>query len=105
MAVVPGGDGSLMQEVDPITAAIDAVLANASSISAAIEKAKKIKRAKKQEQDGNVLTKKQDADDGEENDDDSSTAGKWSSLFCRLDHTSEPCMKKSSVYLVCLFVC
>uniref|UniRef100_A0A8C7YJE7 Bromodomain adjacent to zinc finger domain, 2A n=1 Tax=Oryzias sinensis TaxID=183150 RepID=A0A8C7YJE7_9TELE len=75
MAVVPGGDGSLMQEVDPITAAIDAVLANASSISAAIEKAKKIKRAKKQEQDGNVVTNKQDADDGEENDDDSSTAG------------------------------
>ncbi|XP_024149062.1 bromodomain adjacent to zinc finger domain protein 2A isoform X3 [Oryzias melastigma] len=78
-ADVPGGAGPLAQEVDPIMAAIDAVLANASSISAALEKAKKIKRAKKQDQDGSTAANKQDAktsaDDGEENDDDSSTAG------------------------------
>ncbi|XP_047438201.1 bromodomain adjacent to zinc finger domain protein 2A [Mugil cephalus] len=67
-------------EVDPITAAIEAVLANASAMSTALEKPKKAKRAKKQDQEGNVVkTKKQDADataeDGDENDDDSSTAG------------------------------
>ncbi|XP_028265980.1 bromodomain adjacent to zinc finger domain protein 2A [Parambassis ranga] len=58
-------------EVDPITAAIEAVLANASAISAAMEKPKKMKRVKKQDQEGNGTA----ADEAEENDDDSSTAG------------------------------
>ncbi|MEQ2184898.1 hypothetical protein GOODEAATRI_012681 [Goodea atripinnis] len=44
---------SLAQEVDPITAAIDAVLANASALSTVVEKPKKMKRARKRDQDGN----------------------------------------------------
>lgn len=72
--------GPTTEEVDPITATIDAVLANASAISTALDKPKKLKRAKKQDQDGNgVKTPKQNAettgDDVEDNDDDSSTAG------------------------------
>ncbi|KAM6924373.1 bromodomain adjacent to zinc finger domain protein 2A [Xenentodon cancila] len=72
--------GPLTQEVDPITAAIEAVLANASAISPAVEKTKKMKRVRKQDQEGNlVTTQKQDgklgADDDDENDDGSSTAG------------------------------
>lgn len=59
-------------EVDPITAAIEAVLANASAISAAMDKPKKMKRVKKQDQEGNGTA----ADEADENDDDSSTAGK-----------------------------
>uniref|UniRef100_A0A1A7XZD8 Bromodomain adjacent to zinc finger domain, 2A n=1 Tax=Iconisemion striatum TaxID=60296 RepID=A0A1A7XZD8_9TELE len=74
-----GGTASLIQEVDPITAAIEAVLANASTISTAGGKPKKMKRAKKQVQEGNETAQKQDAettaDDVDDNDDDSSTAG------------------------------
>ncbi|KAF7210168.1 bromodomain adjacent to zinc finger domain protein 2A isoform X1 [Nothobranchius furzeri] len=70
---------SLMQEVDPITAAIEAVLANASTISTAGGKPKKMKRVKKQVHEGNESTQKQDAettaDDVDDNDEDSSTAG------------------------------
>lgn len=67
------------EEVDSITATIEAVLANALAIDTAVEKPKK-KRVKKQDQEGNVVkTPKQDgektADDVDENDDDSSTAG------------------------------
>lgn len=73
-----GEAGPLMQEVDPITAAIEAVLANASALSTAIEKPKKMKRVRKQDQEGNMETQKQDTKataDDDENDDDSSTAG------------------------------
>lgn len=68
------------EEVDPITATIEAVLANASALNTSFEKPKKVKRAKKQDQEGNVAkTAKQDAEktaeDVDENDDDSSTAG------------------------------
>ncbi|XP_041860013.1 bromodomain adjacent to zinc finger domain protein 2A isoform X2 [Melanotaenia boesemani] len=76
---VSAGAGSLTQEVDPITAAIEAVLANAAAINTAAEKPKKMKRVRKQDQEGNVTTQKRDAEttanDGDENDDDSSTAG------------------------------
>ncbi len=66
--------------MDPITATIEAVLANASSIDSSAVKPKKMKRAKKQDQEGNVAkTAKQDpektAEDADENDDDSSAAG------------------------------
>ncbi|MED6254404.1 hypothetical protein ATANTOWER_025313 [Ataeniobius toweri] len=75
-----GENDSLAQEVDPITAAIDAVLANASALSTVVEKPKKMKRARKRNQDGNEAgTRKRDAettaDDADENDDDSSNAG------------------------------
>ncbi|XP_076596544.1 bromodomain adjacent to zinc finger domain protein 2A isoform X2 [Chaetodon auriga] len=75
-----GEAGPPTGEVDPITATIEAVLANASAIASSAEKPKKAKRARKQDQEGNVgKTPKQGADktadDGEENDDDSSTAG------------------------------
>lgn len=71
-----GEAGPPTEEVDSITATIEAVLANAS----AFEKPKKAKRVKKQDQEGNVAKKpKQDAeataDDADDNDDDSSTAG------------------------------
>lgn len=69
-----GGDGTQTEEVDPITATIEAVLANASSIDSSAVKPKKVKRAKKQDQEGNKTTK-QDAEDVDENDDDSSAAG------------------------------
>lgn len=67
-------------ELDPITATIEAVLANTSAIDTSFMKPKKAKRIKKQDQEGNAgKTQKQDADktaeEGEENDDDSSTAG------------------------------
>lgn len=72
-----GEAGPPAGEVDPITATIDAVLANASALSTLVEKPKKAKRVKKE--GGAAKTAKQDAgktaDDGEENDDDSSTAG------------------------------
>lgn len=82
-----GEASSLTQEVDPITAAIDAVLANASVISTAVEKPKKIRRVKKRDQEGNaVTTQKQGAktaaDNVDENDDDSSTAGDGGGLYC-----------------------
>ncbi|XP_051279926.1 bromodomain adjacent to zinc finger domain protein 2A isoform X1 [Dicentrarchus labrax] len=78
-SAVCGEAGQPAGEVDPITATIEAVLANASAINTAVEKPKKVKRAKKQDQDGTVAkTAKQDAektaDDADEND-DSSTAG------------------------------
>ncbi|XP_070694978.1 bromodomain adjacent to zinc finger domain protein 2A [Pempheris klunzingeri] len=74
---VCGEAGPPTEDVDPITATIEAVLA--SAIDTAVEKPKK-KRVKKQDQEGNMLkTPKQDgektADDADENDDDSSTAG------------------------------
>ncbi|XP_017265046.1 bromodomain adjacent to zinc finger domain protein 2A isoform X2 [Kryptolebias marmoratus] len=75
-----GEAGSLTQEVDPITAAIEAVLANVSAVSAAAEKPKKIRRVKKQDQEGSAEAARNQeaettADNGDENDDDSSTAG------------------------------
>lgn len=80
-AGVSGEAGSLTQEVDPITAAIEAVLANISAISA--EKPKKRRRTKKQEQEGNTGTApKPDAEmTVDENDDDSSTAGNEAGLY------------------------
>ncbi|XP_014841967.1 PREDICTED: bromodomain adjacent to zinc finger domain protein 2A isoform X1 [Poecilia mexicana] len=74
-----GEAGSLAQEVDPITAAINAVLANASALSTVVQKPKKMKRVRKQDQDGSAAgAQKRDAettaDDADEND-DSSTAG------------------------------
>ncbi|XP_074499875.1 bromodomain adjacent to zinc finger domain protein 2A isoform X2 [Sebastes fasciatus] len=78
---VSGEAGPPTGEVDTVTATIEAVLANAvSAINTALDKPKKAKRAKKQDQEGNVAkTPKQDvetpADDGDENDDGSSTAG------------------------------
>lgn len=79
-SAVSGEAGPPTEEVDSITATIEAVLANASAISTAVEKPKKAKRVKKQDQEGNVVkTSKQEgemtADDADENDDDSSTAG------------------------------
>lgn len=73
-----GGDGTQTEEVDPITATIEAVLANASSIDSSAVKPKKVKRAKKQDQEGNVAkTAKQDPEKTAEDvdDDDSSAAG------------------------------
>ncbi|KAM9343756.1 bromodomain adjacent to zinc finger domain protein 2A isoform 2-T2 [Pholidichthys leucotaenia] len=75
----PAETGSAAHEVDPIMAAIDAVLANASSISTDVEKVKKMKRIKKQDQEGNEIKPPNQgaeatADDADEND-DSSTAG------------------------------
>ncbi|KAE8293693.1 Bromodomain adjacent to zinc finger domain protein 2A [Larimichthys crocea] len=72
--------GAPTVEVDPITATIEAVLANTSTLNTSAEKPKKVKRVKKQHQEGNVVkTPKQDpektADDADDNDDDSSTAG------------------------------
>ncbi|XP_070766322.1 bromodomain adjacent to zinc finger domain protein 2A [Enoplosus armatus] len=73
---VCGEAGPPTDEVDPITATIEAVLANVSAINTAVEKPKKAKRVKKQDQEGNVAkTPKQDAENDDENDDDSSTAG------------------------------
>ncbi|XP_013862726.1 bromodomain adjacent to zinc finger domain protein 2A [Austrofundulus limnaeus] len=74
-AGVSGEAGSPAQEVDPITAAIEAVLAKASAISTAAEKPKKRRRVKKQEQEGNAGTAETTASNVDENDDDSSTAG------------------------------
>ncbi|XP_034550685.1 bromodomain adjacent to zinc finger domain protein 2A isoform X2 [Notolabrus celidotus] len=76
---VCGGAGT-GEEIDTITATIEAVLANASSLSTAVVKPKKVKRVRKQDQEGNLAkTPKQDeektAEDADENDDDSSTAG------------------------------
>ncbi|KAK1898034.1 Bromodomain adjacent to zinc finger domain protein 2A [Dissostichus eleginoides] len=67
------------EAVDTVTATIEAVLANASAITTTFEKPKKAKRVKKRDQEGNVAKIRKDAettaDDVEENDDDSSTAG------------------------------
>lgn len=72
--------GPAAEEVDSITATIEAVLANSSAINTAVDKPKKAKRVKKQDQEGDVVkTSKQDVEttaaDVDENDDDSSTAG------------------------------
>ncbi|KAM9351006.1 bromodomain adjacent to zinc finger domain protein 2A [Symphorus nematophorus] len=73
-AAPPTGDD------DSITATIDAVLANASSLDTSATKPKKMKRVRKQHQEENMVkTAKEDAektaDDVDENDDESSTAG------------------------------
>lgn len=73
-----GEAGPHAQEVDPITAAINAVLANASALGTAVHKPKKMKRGKKQGQDGSgACSQKRDAEAAadENDDDDSSTAG------------------------------
>uniref|UniRef100_A0A3Q2TIN0 Bromodomain adjacent to zinc finger domain, 2A n=1 Tax=Fundulus heteroclitus TaxID=8078 RepID=A0A3Q2TIN0_FUNHE len=73
-----GEPGSLAQEVDPIMAAIDAVLANTSALSTAADKPKKMKRVRKQDQEAAGPQKRDaeaGADDGDDHDDDSSTAG------------------------------
>lgn len=72
--------GSAAEEVDSITATIEAVLANAAAINTAVDKPKKAKRVRKQDQEGDVVkASKHDAEtnaeDVDENDDDSSTAG------------------------------
>ncbi|XP_038127382.1 bromodomain adjacent to zinc finger domain protein 2A isoform X1 [Cyprinodon tularosa] len=75
-----GESGSLAQEVDPIMVAIDAVLANTSSLSTAAGKPKKRKRVRKQDQDGSMASSQKGGEEtaangADENDDDSSTAG------------------------------
>ncbi|KAK2851651.1 hypothetical protein Q5P01_007927 [Channa striata] len=73
---VSGEAGPAAEEVDSITATIEAVLANASAISTAVDKPKKAKRIKKQDQEGDTVKDAETtADDVDENDDDSSTAG------------------------------
>ncbi|XP_019746819.1 bromodomain adjacent to zinc finger domain protein 2A isoform X2 [Hippocampus comes] len=72
------------EEIDSITAAIDAVLANTSAISSPFAKPKKIKRMRKHEQDGKDMTTVKDdaggvATGGEENEDENATAGKGES--------------------------
>lgn len=63
-------------EIDPITATIEAVLASASAFHSSVDKPKKVKRAKKQQLEGNLAkTPKQDGAADDNNDDDSSTAG------------------------------
>lgn len=74
-----GEAGPSTKEVDPITATIDAVLANASSISPTVEKAKKMKRVKKQDAETA-------GDDADEND-DSSTAGNEKAILLKEDVT------------------
>ncbi|XP_049611848.1 bromodomain adjacent to zinc finger domain protein 2A isoform X3 [Syngnathus scovelli] len=69
------------EEIDSITAAIDAVLANTSAISSPFDKPKTFKRTKKQEQDGmDTTTSKDDAgaaaSDAEDNEEEGATAGK-----------------------------
>ncbi|KAK2897414.1 bromodomain adjacent to zinc finger domain protein 2A isoform X2 [Channa argus] len=78
---VSGEAGAATEEVDSITATIEAVLANASANNTPVDKPKKAKRVKKQDQEGDEgKAQKPDAettaaDDVDENDDDSSTAG------------------------------
>lgn len=84
---VCGEAGAPTGEIDPITATIEAVLANASAIDTSVEKSKKIKRANKLHQEGNAAkTQKQDGEkstaDDDEND-DSSTAGKDEEFYER----------------------
>ncbi|XP_072306374.1 bromodomain adjacent to zinc finger domain protein 2A [Eucyclogobius newberryi] len=70
-----------MDELDSISATIDAVLANAATLCTDVEKPKKKRRKKQQQQEGDVVEKgaKPNADttaeDGEEHEDDGSTAG------------------------------
>lgn len=82
-----GEADSLAQEVDPITAAINAVLANASALSTVVQKPKKMKRVRKQDQDGSAVgAQKRDAettaDDADENDDSSTAGNKENSQIC-----------------------
>lgn len=67
-----GAAGPPAGEVDPITATIDAVLANAASIDTSVEKLKKLKRTKKCQE-----ASKQDGEKSAEDDDneEGSTAG------------------------------
>lgn len=86
-----GESGSLAQEVDPIMAAIDAVLANTSSLSTAAGKPKKRKRVRKQDQDGSMASSQKGGEEtaangADENDDDSSTAGNESSTDFSCTH-------------------
>lgn len=98
-----GDAGSPSGEVDPITATIDAVLANASALDTSVVKLKKVRRVKKQHPEGAAVAKpKHDVDksaeDAEEND-DSSTAGTdqglvgdWvSHAFCRAGMSTAYC--------------
>lgn len=63
-----GATGPPAGEIDPITATIEAVLANAASIDTSVEKLKKMKRTKKcqetPKQDGSKSTEDDDNDDG-----------------------------------------
>lgn len=70
-----GAAGPPAGEIDPITATIDAVLANAASIDTSVEKLKKLKRTKKCQE-----TSKRDGEKSAEDDDneEGSTAGKVS---------------------------
>lgn len=72
-----GAAGPPAGEIDPITATIDAVLANAASIDTSVEKLKKMKRTKKGQE-----APKQDGEKSAEDDDneEGSTAGTFS--FC-----------------------
>lgn len=69
-----GMPGSVIDELDPIAATIEAVLANASALGTCVEAPKKIKRVKKQDQDG-CADASTAAEDGEDHKDDSSTTG------------------------------
>ncbi|KAM4610599.1 bromodomain adjacent to zinc finger domain protein 2A [Polymixia lowei] len=77
---VCGEAGPPAEEVDPITAIIEAVLASATSGSTATEKPKKSKKLKKQSQEGHAakipkLDAETTANDVDNDGDDSSTAG------------------------------
>lgn len=66
-----GATGPPAGEIDPITATIEAVLANAASIDTSVEKLKKMKRTKKgqevRKQDGEKSAEDHDNDDGSGN--------------------------------------
>ncbi|XP_057685295.1 bromodomain adjacent to zinc finger domain protein 2A isoform X1 [Corythoichthys intestinalis] len=77
------------EEIDSITATIEAVLANTSAITLPFEKSKKIKRAKKHEQDGKDDSTQNDdtgeaASDAEDNVDETSTSGRGTSVKRRV---------------------
>lgn len=63
-----GATGPPAGEMDPITATIEAVLANAASFDTSVEKLKKMKRTKKcqetPKQDGSKSAEDEDNDDG-----------------------------------------
>ncbi|XP_026187446.1 bromodomain adjacent to zinc finger domain protein 2A [Mastacembelus armatus] len=73
------GAGPPTEDVDSITATIEAVLANTSAINTTAVKPKKVKRVKKQDQEGSLIKTSKDAEtageDVEENEDDSSSTG------------------------------
>lgn len=66
-----GATGPPAGEIDPITATIEAVLANAASIDTSVEKLTKMKRTKKgqevRKQDGEKSAEDDDNDDGSGN--------------------------------------